>query len=142
MLGGTLSLLLSFVGTFSSWDFTRPGSIMSFLVSFVVSIIVGLFIPMKKVSDKVCDKAGVKNGTIAKRLLETLISDLIYTPLMTFLMVTMAYKMATSHGAPLNYAPMLLKSLGISLLAAYGFIYLVTPLCMKLVFKKNGIGKK
>ena len=142
VMGLTISLLLSFVGTFTSGQFTVPGFIISFLASFAVSLVLGFFIPMRKIADNVCRKASAENGILKKKLLEALVSDLIYTPIMTLLMVTLAYKNATSHGAQLNYVPMFLRSLVISLLAAYGFIYLVTPLCMKLVFKKNGLDKK
>lgn len=138
MMGVTLSLVLSFVGVFTSGQFTLPAFIMSFLESLVISLIIGMLVPMKKVGDAVCDKAGVTGKPLACRALESLVSDLIYTPIITVVMVFMAYKQATKHGAPLKFAPMLGESMVVSLVVAYLFIFLVTPNYMKFIMKKNG----
>ena len=138
MMGLTLSLVLSFVGVFTSGQFTLPAFIMSFLESLVISLIIGMFVPMKKVGDAACSKAGISERPLACRALESLVSDLIYTPVITFVMVFMAYKQATKHGAPLSFGPMLGKSMVMSLVVAYLFIFLVTPNYMKFILKRNG----
>ena len=114
---------------------------MSFLESLVISLVIGFLVPMKKVGDAACEKAGIKDKPLACRFLESLVSDLIYTPIITFVMVFMAYKNATSHGAPLHFGPMLGRSMLISLVVAYLFIFLVTPNYMKFLLKRSGVGR-
>ena len=141
LMGVTLSLVLSFVGVFTSGSFTVVGFLLSFLESLVISLVIGLLVPMKKVGDAACVKAGIKDKPLACRSLESLISDLIYTPVITFVMVFIAYKKATAHGAPLRLGPMLGKSMLISLVVAYLFIFLVTPNYIRFLVKRNGDGK-
>ncbi|MBQ8967630.1 hypothetical protein [Ruminococcus sp.] len=142
MMGVTLSLTLSFVGTFTSGRFTLVGFLLSFLESLVISFVIGFFVPMKKVGDAACGKLGIMDRPLACRCVESLVSDLIYTPIITFVMVFMAYKQATSHGVPLRFGSMLGESMVISLVVAYLIIFLVTPNYMKFLMKKYGNGEK
>lgn len=138
-MGITLSFFLSLTGILTSGHFSVPGWLMSFVVSAVVSLIIGFCVPMKKVGDAVTVKRGMKPGSIKARLTESLVSDLIYTPLITVIMVTLAYFQATSRGAQLKYAPMLIKSLIICMIVGFVLIFIFQPIYMKLVFKKNGV---
>lgn len=95
LMGFTMSIILSLVGTLGSGHFTVMGWLKSFAISLVISLILGFIIPMKKVSDAACSKAGVSVNTIKGRLLGSLISDLIYTPLITLIMVAIAVMGAT-----------------------------------------------
>lgn len=142
LMGVTLSFCLSLVGNLTSGHFTVAGFIISFVISTIISLIIGFLVPMKKVTDYLDKKLGLKPGKIGTRLFDTLISDLIYTPIITFAMVTMAYKQATSHGAPLKYLPMLGKSELICMIVGYVLIFIFMPLFMKWVLKRNGAGDK
>ena len=146
LMGITLSFCMSLTGLLSSLrntDYTVPRFLVSllinFAVSFVISMIIGLLIPMKKVADSLDRKLGLQPGKLGTRLFETFISDLIYTPLMTLIMVFIAYKQATSHGAKIPFVPMFLTSLGLCFAVAYVIIFFVTPVYMKISFKKAGI---
>ena len=139
LMGTTLSFCLSLVGILSSGRFTLIGFLISFVVSLVISLIIGFLVPMKKVNDGICGKLKLQPGKLSTRFVESLISDLIYTPIITFLMVFMAYKQATSQGAPLVFLPMFLRSLLISMIVGYVLIFICMPLFIKMVMKKNGI---
>ncbi|MBQ7371129.1 MAG: hypothetical protein IJW67_04490 [Blautia sp.] len=141
LMGVTLSFCLSLVGNLSSGRFTFPGFLLSFLVSTIISLIIGFLVPMKKVTDSLDTKLGLKPRTMGARLFDSLISDFIYTPLITLVMVTMAYRQAASHGARIPYMPMLGKALLLSMVVGYVLIFIITPVYMKLVLKRNGAGK-
>jgi hypothetical protein len=139
MMGITLSLCLSFIGTFSSGNFTPVEFLKSFLESLAISIVIGCFVPMKLLEDKACEKAGITGKPFACRALGSLISDLIYTPIITICMVTINFvKIPAAHRPP--YILMLGKSMLISLVVAYLLIFLVGDPFMKLILKKNGVG--
>lgn len=140
LMGVTLSFFLSLTGNLTSGHFTVAGFLVSFVISLIISLIIGFLVPMKKVTDYLDGKLGLKPGKLSTRLFETLISDLIYTPVITFAMVTMAYKQATSQGAPLKYLPMLGRSELISMIVGYVLIFIFMPLFMKWVLKRNGAG--
>ena len=93
---------------------------------------------MKRVEDKLVSSCGLEEHSLPARLLSALVSDLIYTPILTFAMVFLAYKQATSHGSKMPFAPMFIKSLIISLIAAYIIIFIVTPVFIRFVMKKSG----
>ena len=133
MMGITLSLFLSFIGTFSSGNFTPVEFLKSFLESLAISLVIGCFVPMKLLEDKACEKARITGKPFACRALGSLISDLIYTP------VTINFvKIPAEHRPP--YVIMLGKSMLISLVVAYLLIFLVGDPFMKLILKKNGVG--
>ena len=140
LMAATLSFFLSLTGLLTAGKFTVPAFIISFLESFVISLIIGFFIPMKKLGDAAVNKAGIQPHSLKARLLETLLSDLIYTPFMTFVMVFMAHKQASKGGHPPPFIAMYGKSLIISLVVAYVIIFIVQPVFLKFVMKKNGIG--
>ena len=138
LMGITLSICLSFVGTFTSGNFTLKMFIVSFLESLMISLIIGYFVPMKQLEDKACAKAGITGKPLACRALGSLISDLIYTPIITTAMVTMAY-LKMQGGKP-PYLIMWGKSMLSSLLVAYLLVFLVSENYMKLILKHNGVG--
>ncbi len=140
LMATTLSFFLSMTGLLTAGKFTVPAFIISFLESFVISMIIGFFIPMKKVGDAAVAKAGLTPHSLKARLLETLLSDIIYTPFMTFVMVFMAHKQASKEGNPPPFLIMFGKSLIISLIVAYVIIFIVNPIFLKFLMKKNGIG--
>ena len=139
LMGVTLSLCLSFVGTFTSGSFTVPSFIISFFESLVISFVIGLFVPMKDIERNICIKAGVREKPFARRALGSLVSDLIYTPVITVAMVTLAYfHIPAPHRPP--YPVMLGKSMLISLVVAYLIIFLVTDKYMGIAMKVSGEG--
>jgi hypothetical protein len=140
MMGITLSLCLSFVGTFTSGSFTIGGFMVSFLESLVISLVIGYFVPIKRLEDKACEKAGITGKPLACRALGSLISDLIYTPIITIFMVTINFvKIPAAHRPP--YVLMLGKSMLISLVVAYLIVFLVAENFMKIIMKRNGVGR-
>ncbi|MCR4793656.1 MAG: hypothetical protein K5898_00450 [Ruminococcus sp.] len=139
LMAVTLSFCLSLIGTLSSGHFTVPAFLISFVISTIISFIIGMIVPMKKVEDGLVSKCNLQPHSLPARLLSTLVSDFIYTPILTFSMVFMAYKQATSHGQKMPFVPVFIKSLIISLIAAYIIIFIVTPIFLKFVMKKNGV---
>ena len=135
LMGLTMSFALSLTGLVSAGQFTVRAFLINFAISFVISMVIGLLVPMGRVNASLCGRLGLRQGGIHARLFESLISDLIYTPVITFCMVTLAYRQAVSHGAPLRYGPMLGRSMVISLVAGYVIIFLVTPLFMRAAMK-------
>lgn len=139
MMGVTLSLCLSFVGTFTSGSFTPGAFLVSFMESLVISLVIGYFVPMKKLEDSACEKFGVTGKPLACRAVGSLVSDLIYTPIITIAMVTINFfKIPAAHRPP--YIIMLGKSMLISLVVAYLIVFLVGDNFMRMILKKNGIG--
>lgn len=135
LMGVSLSFCLSLVGSLSSGHFTMPTFLLSFAVSTIISLIIGLLVPMKKVNDSLDAKLGLQPRNLSTHLFESLISDLIYTPIITLVMVFMNWKIATSHGATIPFAPMFVKSLIISMLVGYVLIFVLMPLFLKLVMR-------
>ena len=138
-MGVSLSFLLSLVGTLSSGAFTIPSFLISFLISLLISSILTKIIPLQQITSELSKKLNLQKGTLGCRLFETLISDLLMSPMMTFIMVYLAYKQATSHGARIPFGPMLLRSEIISFIAAYVFLFFLTPLFLRYALKKAGI---
>ena len=137
LMGVTLSFCLSLLGNLMAETGFKPiAFIISFIVSTIISLVIGFVVPMRKISQGVT--RNMKPG-IGSRCVEALISDLIYTPVITLAMIIMAWKQATSHGAKIPFLPMFLKSLGISLVAAFVIILIVSPVFMKIAFKRAGI---
>ena len=144
LMGITMSLFLSLIGTLTSGHFTVPGWIVSFLISTVVSLIIGFVIPMKKVNEGVTKALKLKERSLPARCVESLVSDFIYTPLMTFIMVFFAYKMAIRNGAPaasLSLGGMFFGSFWMCLAAGFLLIFILMPVFLKLALKWNGISR-
>ena len=136
LMGVTLSLCLSLIGTLSSGNFTVPAFLISFAVSLAISLVIGFLVPMQKVSGAAVRKAGLKEHSLSARCLESLVSDLIYTPIITVVMILLAYKQATSHGADLKLAPMMIRSLLINLVIGFALIFIFMPVYLKMLLKK------
>ena len=138
LMGVTLSFCLSLLGNLMAETGFKPVAfIVSFIVSTIISLVIGFAVPMRKISQGVT--RNMKPGSIGARCAEALISDLIYTPVITLAMIIMAWKQATSHGADIPFVPMFVKSLLISLAAAFVIILIVSPIFMKIAFKSAGI---
>ena len=137
LMGLSMSCVLTLVGLLSAGKFSVQGFLSGFAVSFIVSMIIGLIIPMKKVSDAVTGRFNRLPGTLKARLLEALVSDVLYSPLMTFIMVYIAWRQATAHGARIPLGPMLLKSEIISFIAAFILSFVLTPVFMNMLMRKN-----
>ncbi len=137
MMGVTLSLCLSFVGTFTSGSFTPAAFLVSFLESLVISLVIGCIVPIKKAEDSACEKVGVKSP-MGRRTLGSFVSDLIYTPVITTAMVTINFfKIPIAHRPP--YIIMWGKSMVISFIVAYLIVFLVGDNYMRMILKKYGI---
>ena len=141
LMGASMSFVLSLVGTLSSGNFTWQSFLLSFFISFLLSLILGLAIPVRSIVEVAIRRLGLKHGELKARLLESLITDLVYSPIMTFLMVYIAYRQAVSHGARIHFAKMLLKSELTSFIIAFILSFVLSPVFLKLVMKRNGIGK-
>ncbi|MCR4645820.1 MAG: hypothetical protein K5695_10510 [Oscillospiraceae bacterium] len=141
LMAVTLSLFLSFTGTFTSGNFTLPGFIVSFIASTIVSLIIGLVIPIKPISDKIAEKAHLQPRTFGRRCMDALVSDVLYTPILTLLMVGLAYFMASRHGSPIPvpFILMFLKSFAISMIVGFILAYIFQPLYLGMLIKKYGV---
>ena len=135
LMGFTMSLCLSIVGTATSGHFTVPGWLISFVCSTIIALIIGFVVPMGKISRDLTEKLNLDPESVPAKLLKALVSDLIYTPLITLAMVYMAYRQASAHGAPVNFWGMFLPSLLLSLVVAYFCIYFIEPIFLKKVMR-------
>lgn len=136
-MGIAMSFCLSLVGTLSSGHFTVVAFLTSFGASLIVSLMIGFLVPIQALNGRVCGK--MPRNSMKRRCIETLISDLVYTPLMTFLMVSLAYFSSRQHGGSMPFLPTFLKSLLLSLAVGYVMIFVLQPLFLKKLLKKNGI---
>ena len=142
LMGFTMSLFLSLVGTATSGHFTVQGWLISFVASLAVSLVIGFVIPVGKVSGDVSRSFNLVRGTMKARLVESLTSNLIYTPILTFLMVTLAYNMAMRQSggmADLQFGPMFIHSLIITFIVGYILVFFLQPFFVKRLLKKYGI---
>ena len=138
-MGVVLSFCLSLFGNLTSGHFTMIGWILSFVISCIISMIIGWFVPMKNVSDKVTGAMGLEQGKTITRVVDALVSDIIYTPIITFAMILLAYKQQTAHGGQMPFVPVFVGSLIKSLILGLIIIFILTPIFLKFVFKKNNI---
>ena len=144
LMGFTMSLCLSLLGTGMSGHFTVSAWLFSFGVSFVISLIIGFIVPMKKVSDAACNKAGIIPESFKGNLLSSLISNVIYTPVITIAMVVLmvggAARQMREAGAPESAIPSiqqtLVPSLVVSFIVGYIIIFIVQPLYIRMLLKK------
>ena len=137
LMGVSLSFGLSLVGNLTSGHFTVPGFLISFVTSMILSLIIGFVVPIRKITGNALRKRGLKEGETKAKLLDSCISDLIYTPIITLLMVFLAYSQAKRGGAPVSFLSMFLPSLIISLIVGFILIYILQPVYLKLLLKKN-----
>lgn len=140
LMGLTMSIILSFVGTMLGGHFTIPSWLVSFGVSLVISLIIGFVVPIKKLGDAFCSKCKVNPQSFKGNLLSALLSDIIYTPIITIIMVVVMLGNAAKH-APAGAVPPVSKvlpgSLVVCLVVGYVVIALVQPIFLKLLLKKN-----
>ena len=139
LMGTALSFCLSLFGTLHSGHFSVPAFLVSFLVSLIVSVVIGFLVPMPKLEAAVCGKCGVEQRSLGGNLLTALLSDLIYTPLISLAMSVLAYRQAVQHGGSISFGGVFLVTLLTSLLIGYVLIFLLKPLFLKMLLKKNGI---
>ena len=139
LMAVTLSFCLSLTGNLSSGNFQIVPFIVTFAASFVISLLIGLIIPMPKVEAGAVRACGLEEHSLPAR--SSFVSDLIYTPVITLAMIAIVRKMASAHGADLPpFGIMFVKSLILSFIVAYIIIFIVSPIFLKLVLKKNGAG--
>lgn len=140
LMGVTLSFCLSLFGTLHSGHFTVPGFLISFVVSTIISLIIGFLVPIPKLEAAVCQKAKVEQRSLKGNALTAVISDLLYTVIITLAAVFLAYQNLSKAGGELPpFIMMYISSLIPSLLVGYALIFVLKPLFLKLVLKKNGI---
>lgn len=150
LMGISLSFSLSLIGLLSSGHFQIMAWLVSFALSTLLSFFIGFCLPVRKVSMFFCKKCGLQEHSLPALALESLISDIFYTPLITFLMVFLAYtgakkqiEAAIANGAPaeimnqLNFLPMFLHSLLISMIVGYILIFILQPLYLKILIGKR-----
>lgn len=135
LMGLMMSFSLTLIGLLSAGRFTLSGFLLNFLTSFVISFLLGMILPVRKIAMKAARV--FPPGSLKGRAVEALISDLLYTPLMTFVMVYISYRQAVSHGAKIPFGPMLLKSELISIFFAFFLIFFLSPVLMKIAFKRK-----
>lgn len=141
LMAVTLSFCLSLTGNLSSGNFQIVPFIVTFAASFVISLLIGLIIPMPKVEAGAVRACGFEEHSLPARFVSSFVSDLIYTPVITLAMIAIVRKMASAHGADLPpFGIMFVKSLILSFIVAYIIIFIVSPIFLKLVLKKNGAG--
>ena len=135
LMGLMMSFSLSLIGLLCSGRFTLSGFLLNFLTSFVISFLLGMILPVRKIARKAA--GAFPPGSLKGRAVEALVSDLLYTPLMTFVMVYISYRQAVSHGAKIPFGPMLLRSELISIFFAFFLIFFLSPVLMKIAFKRK-----
>lgn len=142
LMGFSMSLVLSLLGTGMSGHFTVPGWFVSFGISFVISLIIGFLVPMKLVGDAACKKCHIVPESLKGNLLSGLISNFIYTPIITIIMVSVMISNAakqmkaagqTEHIPTIGQT--LVPSLIVSLVVGYIVIIILQPIFIKLLMK-------
>lgn len=145
LMGFTMSVILSLVGTATSGHFTVPSWLISFGISLVISLVIGFVVPVNKLGDMACRKCKAEPRSLKGNLISSLVSNLIYTPIITILMVTVMVGNAAKH-APKGAVPPVTKilpgSLLISLVVGYVVIVIAQPLYLKLLLKNVPMGER
>lgn len=140
MMGLSMSILLSLVGTLLGGHFTVPSWLFSLGISFVISIVIGFAVPIKKLGDGLCEKCKTNPMSFKGTLISAIVSDLIYTPIITIVMVVLMLNLAAKH-APAGAVPPVSKvlpmSLVVCLIVGYIAIIIFQPLFMKMLLKNN-----
>ena len=138
-MGLCMSFVLTAVGLITSGHFTLIDFLLNFVISFLLALILGLAIPVRSIVEVTVRKLGLDHEGFRARLLDALITSLIYSPIMTFLMVYIAYRTAVAHGARITLGPMLMKAELICLPVAFVLGFILSPIILKFVLKRNGI---
>ena len=138
LMGLTLSFFQSLINILRSGHFTVPGWLISFVISAAVSLIISYAVPMKKVNDAVEKKFSLEPRSAKAHIAESLVSDLIYTPIMTLVMTFLAWRNASSAGAPVQFLPMFLNSLWLSLIVGFVLVYFLQPIYTDFLMRQNG----
>lgn len=137
LMGFTMSIILSFVGTVTSRHFSFGGWFMSFGISFLISLVIGFFIPIKPLGDKACGLLKTKPESFKGNLISAMVSNLIYTPLITVIMVVTMLNNAAKNapeGADIPTVGQVLPgSLLICFIVGYIVIVIAMPIFIKLV---------
>lgn len=140
LMGLTMSIILSFVGTILGGHFSIPAWLVSFGISLVISLVIGFIVPIKKLGDGLCDKCKVNPQSMKGNLLSALLSDFIYTPIITIIMVVVMLGNAAKHapaGAVPSVGKVLPGSLVVCLIVGFVVIAIVQPIFLKFLLKKN-----
>jgi len=144
LMGFTMSLVLSFLGTMMSGHFSIPSWLISFGISFAISLVIGFIVPIKKVCDYVCQKLSVNPQSLKGNAISSFISDLIYTPIITVSMVVIMVGNAQKQMAALGITEgvptipqVLIPSLISCFIVGYFVIFITQPLFLKMLLKKN-----
>ena len=146
LMGVSLSFSLSLIGFLSSGHFSLIPWLVSFVSSTVLSLLIGFCLPVRKMAEVLCKKFNLKERSLSSLLLDSMVSDIFYTPLITLLMVFIAFSgakksiaMAIANGAAadslpqIQFLPMFLHSLVISMIAGYILIFVLQPLFLKIL---------
>ena len=135
IMGFILSFFQSLAGQLRSGHFTFQGWIISLALSIAISWLIGYFVPMGKISQKVCKKLKCPEGSLKARIAESAVSDLIFSPFITLANVFLAWRSIPPQSRP-PFLPMVLSSLGISLLIGLILVFIFQPICKKLVLSR------
>ncbi|MBQ6041227.1 MAG: hypothetical protein IJL32_10720 [Oscillospiraceae bacterium] len=141
LMGVSLSLCLSLFGCWFSGHFSLGAFVTSFLISTVISLLIGFLIPTHKIGIAACRKLRAQEHSLKGGAVTSLVSDLIYTPLISLVMTAHAFNNALKHGASISFGGMFVTSLLPSLLIGFVLIFILTPLFVKMLLKKEGIQK-
>lgn len=146
LMGISLSFALSLLGFLSSGHFALLPWLISFVLSTILSLLIGFCLPVRKTAETLCKKFGLKERSLSSLALDSLISDIFYTPLITLLMVFIAFsgakksiEAAIANGAPaaslpqIQFLPIFLHSLLISMIAGYILIFVLQPLFLRIL---------
>ncbi len=150
LMGVSLSFALSLCGLVFSGHFAIKAWLLSFALSTVLSLLIGFCLPVHKIGCTLCEKLGLKERTLPFHCVDSLISDLFYTPLITLLMVALSFfgahrsiEQAIANGASaeslpqIQFLPMFLHSLLVSLVLGYLLIFILQPLYLKILLAKT-----
>lgn len=140
LMGFSMSVILSLVGTLTGGHFSVPSWLVSFGISLIISLAIGFLVPVKKLGDMACKKCNVEEKSFKGNLVSSVISDLIYTPIITIIMVVIMLNNAAKH-APAGAVPpvgrVLPGSLLICLIVGYIVIVILQPLFLKMLLKNK-----
>lgn len=143
LMGFTMSICLSLLGTLTSGHFSVPSFLISFGISFALSLMIGFSVPVKPLGDKICEKWKVNPRSFKGTAVSALVSDLIYSPFITIVMEVVMLKNAAEH-APEGAVPPIGKVLPGSLLlclaVAYVVIMITQPLFVRLLMRGMKVG--
>ncbi len=148
LMGVSLSFALSLLGFLSSGHFALVPWLISFALSTILSLLIGFCLPVRKTAEGICKKFSLKDRSLPSLAIDSLISDIFYTPLITLLMVfiavngakksiaqAVANRAAVESIPQIQFLPIFLHSLLISMIAGYILIFVLQPLFLKCLTK-------